>query len=585
MTRIIRRLMTQTNFHRRTLSDLFSHTGAARLSMLMDDSNLKSPRSDATPYSHNAALDKVLDDKNQVGYEYDNGDNNETSEKKGQDEEEDEESNDGILLTPMEYDSIENDATFSYLDDENSKTAEKDNSNIRRISSNCLHDAAQQHHLKSPYSDPREKTGNFSPDKLAGFTGNSYRSPGQSPPVTVFSPATLNDHHRRLNFGSLDDALRNGEAAYAATSGIIRHNTDEIIIDSDSNMAYEQKMKNGNDILNNSNDNSGYNNGSGDGNSNMDSDPHVCMDVEIGTPLTAHTYTHSELSTNIPIGTINSRISSSSDPDSVNAVLECDVGEDSAMCVVVNDADENSNLYVKPISDTGGKDDKAEDYIKEVDDHPDNGDAIDFGQNTAPKSETLLLNAVMPLSPIRAGTAIRRSTMDPGSRVFVTSTSTSVMQTCMHLSTDTSMSTSGDAQKCTDTNSVRDTNIFRQVCKETVTETSKYDEKPREMDEQSEKGRGKEDEREKEKEKGLKRDAGDNSRSCERLSYPVPVPPPGSSRPSNTVSTSSSSSGASGVTGGVLSGLKSFRSHFGGASVKNNGTNNGNIDNGSNINS
>ena len=581
--------MTQTNFHRRTLSDLFSHTGAARLSMLMDESNLKSPRADATPYSHNAALDKVLDDKDQVGYEYDDGDDNETSEKKGQDEEEDEESKDGIPLTPMEYDSIENDATFSYLDDGNSETAEKDNSNIRRISSNCLHDAVQQHHLKSSNSDAREKTGNFSPEKLAEFTGNSYRSPVQSPLVTVFSPATLNDHHRRLNFGSLDHALRNGEAAHAATSGIIRDNTDEIIIDSDSNMAYEQTMKNGNDILKNSYDNSGYNNGSGNGNSNMDSDAHVRMDVEIGTPLTAHTHTHSELSTNIPIETINSRISSSSDPDSVNAVLKCDVGEDSAMCVVMSDADENSNLYVKAISDTGNKDENTEDYIKKDDDHPDNRDAIDFGQNTAPKSETQLLNTVMPLSPIRAGTAIRRGTMDPGSRVYVTSTSASAMQTYMHLSTDTSMSTSGGAQKCTDTNSVRDTNIFRQVCKETVTETSRCVGKPRETDEQSEKGKGNEDEREKEKEKekekGLKRDAGDNSSSCERLSYPVPVPPPGSSRPSNTVSTSSSSSGASGVTGGVLSGLKSFRSHFGGASVKNNGTNNGNIDNGSNINS
>ena len=46
VTRVIRRLMTQTHFHRRTLSDLFNHTGAARLSMMTEHS----PRSEVASY-------------------------------------------------------------------------------------------------------------------------------------------------------------------------------------------------------------------------------------------------------------------------------------------------------------------------------------------------------------------------------------------------------------------------------------------------------------------------------------------------------------------------------------------------------
>jgi hypothetical protein len=44
VTRVIRRLMTQTHFHRRTLSDLFKHTGDARLSMMIAEEH--SPRSE-----------------------------------------------------------------------------------------------------------------------------------------------------------------------------------------------------------------------------------------------------------------------------------------------------------------------------------------------------------------------------------------------------------------------------------------------------------------------------------------------------------------------------------------------------------
>ena len=573
--------MTQTNFHRRTLSDLFSHTGAARLSMLMDESSQKSPRSDTTIYSHNAVLDKILDDKEQIGYEYDDvgGDNDE---KEQEDEEEEE---DGILLTPMEYDSIENDATFNYLDDGNNKIADSNNGKIRRSSSNCLADAVlQTEHLKSSYSDIREKTGNFSPEKLAGFTagftGSSYCSPGQPPLVTVFSPASLNDHHRRLNFGSLDDALRNGEAANAAGSGIIRDNTE--VMNIESNVMYESTIKNGTDALYdvNNNDNN---------NVIMDCDSRLSMDVEIGTPRMTHTqihtqtHTHSEACTDIPIRTLNSRMSSSSDPNNGNAA-PYSADDKNAMCVVMNDINDTSDLCVQTISDFDTNE-NTEDYIEKGSNYSENGNSSDWGhkgeqyqnKDFVPKTGTPILNPVMPLSPIRGGTVIRRGTMDPDSRTFVTSTSTSTIQTHTHASTDTSMSTCVTVQN-TDMKSVRDSNDLRQVvCKDIVMETIKYEDKEKEKEKERkreivmkiEKEKGKEEE--KEKEKGLKRSTNENINSSERLSYPVPVPPPGSSRPSST--SSSSTVGA----GGVLSGLKNFRSHFGGSGVKNNGTNNGNI--------
>ena len=78
VTRVIRRLMTNTSFHRRTLSDIFSHAGAARLSVLMDEESQRSPRSEnaSVPFSTSREMDcrLVSECANSTGYDDDDDD-------------------------------------------------------------------------------------------------------------------------------------------------------------------------------------------------------------------------------------------------------------------------------------------------------------------------------------------------------------------------------------------------------------------------------------------------------------------------------------------------------------------------------
>lgn len=78
VTRVIRRLMTNTSFHRRTLSDIFSHAGAARLSVLMDEESQRSPRSEnaSVPFSTSREMDcrLVSECVNSTGYDDDDDD-------------------------------------------------------------------------------------------------------------------------------------------------------------------------------------------------------------------------------------------------------------------------------------------------------------------------------------------------------------------------------------------------------------------------------------------------------------------------------------------------------------------------------
>lgn len=101
VTRVIRRLMTNTSFHRRTLSDIFSHAGAARLSVLMDEESQRSPRSDAAaaPYCTSRDMDCRLasDGASSTG---------------GEDDDDDEE--EGVIA--MGLDCFDNDNDLNFVD-------------------------------------------------------------------------------------------------------------------------------------------------------------------------------------------------------------------------------------------------------------------------------------------------------------------------------------------------------------------------------------------------------------------------------------------------------------------------------------
>lgn len=207
VTRVIRRLMTQTRFHRRTLSDLFSHTGSARLSILMDQEGQQSPRSDFAPsYPFAQGVDSRL--MACSAPDMDSDDNLQEEDEGGEE-----------MVVAMGYDSVEEDCNLNFFDV--SKVSETSSFSIsslaaaqpiegdagsyidsdehEQVTAGLVHrssavavqscsSAVQQHLCLSP------SPGLLSPARL----------------LTVFSPPSLADHHRRLNFSNLAEAIQQG---------------------------------------------------------------------------------------------------------------------------------------------------------------------------------------------------------------------------------------------------------------------------------------------------------------------------------------------------------------------------------------
>jgi hypothetical protein len=201
VTRVIRRLMTNTSFHRRTLSDIFSHAGAARLSVLMDEESQRSPRSDAAsasacaPYCTSTSRDMdcrlASDGANSTGGEDDDDD----------DEEE------GVIA--MGLDCLDNDNDLNFVD----------------VSEVADHQAAYYPHCFPAMSSAHLTRDNvdsyIDSDESASVSGrNAQRNVAAAmvvacqlhcrpPPPThaadITSPAFA-DHHRRQNFQNLLEA-------------------------------------------------------------------------------------------------------------------------------------------------------------------------------------------------------------------------------------------------------------------------------------------------------------------------------------------------------------------------------------------
>lgn len=203
VTRVIRRLMTQTRFHRRTLSDLFSHSGSARLSALMDQEGQQSPRSDLSAPSYPFA--QGVDSRLMVcsAPDMDSDDN-----LQGEDEEEEE------MVVAMGYDSVEEDCNLNFFDV----------SKVSETSSFSISSLAAVQPIEGSYIDSDEHE-----EVTAGLIHrssavavhstivrqNSCHSPSPDPLspahlLTVFSPPSLADHHRRLNFSNLAEAIQQG---------------------------------------------------------------------------------------------------------------------------------------------------------------------------------------------------------------------------------------------------------------------------------------------------------------------------------------------------------------------------------------
>jgi hypothetical protein len=203
VTRVIRRLMTNTSFHRRTLSDIFSHAGAARLSVLMDEESQRSPRSDAAsacaPYCTSTSRDMdcrlASDGANSTGGEDDD------------DEDDDDDEEEGVIA--MGLDCLDNDNDLNFVD----------------VSEVADHQAAYYPHCFPAMSSTHLTRDNvdsyIDSDESASVSGrNAQRNAAASmvvacqlhcrlPPPThtadITSPAFA-DHHRRQNFQNLLEA-------------------------------------------------------------------------------------------------------------------------------------------------------------------------------------------------------------------------------------------------------------------------------------------------------------------------------------------------------------------------------------------
>lgn len=201
VTRVIRRLMTNTSFHRRTLSDIFSHAGAARLSVLMDEESQRSPRSDAAsacaPYCTGRDRDMdcrlASDGANSTGGEDDD------------DEDDDDDEEEGVIA--MGLDCLDNDNDLNFVD----------------VSEVADHQAAYYPHCFPAMSSTHLTRDNVDSyiDSDASVSGrNAQRNAAAAmvvacqlhcrpPPPThaadITSPAFA-DHHRRQNFQNLLEA-------------------------------------------------------------------------------------------------------------------------------------------------------------------------------------------------------------------------------------------------------------------------------------------------------------------------------------------------------------------------------------------
>jgi hypothetical protein len=203
VTRVIRRLMTQTRFHRRTLSDLFSHTGSARLSVLMDQEGQQSPRSDIAPsYPFAQGVDSRL-----MACSAPDMDSDDIAQEEDEDDEEEE------MVVAMGYDSVEEDCNLNFFDV--SKVSEPSSFSISSLAAAQPIEGDDSSYIDS---DEREQvtSGLVHRSSAVAVQQHSCLSPGPPCPLspahllTVFSPPSLADHHRRLNFSNLADAIQQG---------------------------------------------------------------------------------------------------------------------------------------------------------------------------------------------------------------------------------------------------------------------------------------------------------------------------------------------------------------------------------------
>jgi hypothetical protein len=201
VTRVIRRLMTQTRFHRRTLSDLFSHTGSARLSILMDQEGQQSPRSDFAPsYPFAQGVDSRL-----MACSAPDMDSDDNVQEEDDEEEE--------MVVAMGYDSVEEDCNLNFFDV--SKVSEPSSFSISSLAAAQPIEGDAGSYIDS---DEHEQVtaGLVHRSSAVAVQQHSCLSPGSPCPLspahllTVFSPPSLADHHRRLNFSNLAEAIQQG---------------------------------------------------------------------------------------------------------------------------------------------------------------------------------------------------------------------------------------------------------------------------------------------------------------------------------------------------------------------------------------
>lgn len=218
--------MTNTSFHRRTLSDIFSHGGAARLSVLMDEESQRSPRSEnaSVPFSASMEMDcrLVSECVNSTGYDDDDDD----------DVDEDE----GVIAMGLDCLDCDNDLNFVDV----SEVAENQTIFYPHYDSvmSCNQDTRDDMDSYIDSDESASVLGNKvhmnrnGSTAAAAATVMTYQLQCHPPPTrhtaNTASPAFA-DHHRRQNFQNLLEATDN--QCGVGVKGSVEHHEDEGVMD------------------------------------------------------------------------------------------------------------------------------------------------------------------------------------------------------------------------------------------------------------------------------------------------------------------------------------------------------------------
>ena len=219
--------MTNTSFHRRTLSDIFSHAGAARLSVLMDEESQRSPRSEnaSVPVSASREMDcrLVSECVSSTGYDDDDDD----------DVDEDE----GVIAMGLDCLDCDNDLNFVDV----SEVAENQTIFYPHYNSVMSCNQVTRDDMDSyiDSDDSASVLGNKVHMNRNGSTAAAAAATVMSCQLQCHPPATRHtantaspafaDHHRRQNFQNLLEATDN--QCGVGVKGSMEHFEDEGAMD------------------------------------------------------------------------------------------------------------------------------------------------------------------------------------------------------------------------------------------------------------------------------------------------------------------------------------------------------------------